>query len=106
MMSENKECKHCAIETHDCEYCCDGSHVDLLEKQLKAKNAEVEALRFSEDELILLGCGLRRYKMTLKGQRNTEATEVKEELMEIRTLWQRLFELRKAAQPKPDAEQV
>lgn len=28
-------CKHCEMESHDCDYCCDGSHVDLLEKRVK-----------------------------------------------------------------------
>jgi len=33
------ECKHCGMEREHCHYCCDGSHVDLLEKE----NAELRA---------------------------------------------------------------
>jgi len=41
------ECKHCAMESHDCDYCCDGAHIDLLEKE----NSALRSIKDSYDKL-------------------------------------------------------
>tara|TARA_R110000765_G_scaffold7216_1_gene23534 strand:- start:375 stop:692 length:318 start_codon:yes stop_codon:yes gene_type:complete len=43
----SKECKHCAMESHTCDYCCDGSQIEFLETQLAEKDAEIERLKES-----------------------------------------------------------
>jgi len=34
------KCKHCAMGDHNWDYCCDGAHIDLLEKEVAALRAE------------------------------------------------------------------
>lgn len=38
------ECKHCGMESEHCHYCCDGSHVDLLEKEVALLTKKLEGL--------------------------------------------------------------
>jgi len=39
------ECKHCGMESEHCHYCCDGSHVDLLEVEVAELKEEIEQLK-------------------------------------------------------------
>tara|TARA_R110002167_G_scaffold256475_2_gene462869 strand:+ start:5063 stop:5389 length:327 start_codon:yes stop_codon:yes gene_type:complete len=73
-----------------------------LQAQLKAKNAEVEALKgiFTDDNLSDIRHGLRLYSRKFNPQIYSE------DIKRIYNLMERVSELMKAVQPKTDGEQV